>query len=147
MWRVQGRANTTRTTSTWAFVWDLEAPSRPTAGIRLKDANAGVALSPDGNVLYTTTPLTIHDLASGKSEPVPDPEPVERIATSPDGRLLAGPGGGGLLLLDAATGELRRRLAGNDDFGWVVNFSDDGRRVATVTFDKREALVWDVAVG
>ena len=117
------------------------------AGIRLRDGNAGVALNPDGSVLYTTTPLTIHDLASGKSVPVPDPEPVERMVVSPDGRLLAAPVGRGLVLLDATTGELRRRLPGNGDFGYWANFSGDGTRVATVTYDKREALVWDVGSG
>ena len=38
-------------------------------------------------------------------------------------------------------------LPGNGDVGWLVNFSGDGTRVATVTFDKREALVWDVGSG
>jgi WD40 repeat protein/DNA-binding SARP family transcriptional activator len=147
MWRVQGTGSTLETTSTWAFVWDLEAPRRPTARIRLGDGNAGVALSPDGRVLYTTQPLTIHDLVSGKSMPVADAEPVERIAMSPDGRLLAGPGRGGMLLLDAQSGELRRRLPGNGDFGFWVTFSADGSKVATVTFDRREALVWDVTSG
>jgi WD40 repeat protein len=147
MWRVEGRGSTLGTTSTWAFVWDLDAPRRPAARIRLQDGNAGVALRPDGSVLYTTQPLTIHELVSGKSRPVPNPEPVERIAMSPDGRLIAAPGRGGLLLLNAATGRLVRRLEGNGDLGFFVNFSGDGSRVATVTFDKREALVWDVASG
>jgi WD40 repeat protein/DNA-binding SARP family transcriptional activator len=147
MWRVEGSGSALTTTSTWAFAWDLDAPRRPVARIRLQDGNAGVALRPDGSVLYTTQPLTIHDLVSGTSRPVPNPEPVERIATSPDGRVIAAPGRGGLLLLDAATGRLLRRLEGNGDLGFYVNFSGDGSRVATVTFDKREALVWDVGSG
>ncbi len=147
MWRVQGNGSTLGTASTWAFVWDLEAPQRPTTRIQLPDGNPGVALSVDGGVLYTTGPLTIHDLASGKSVRVDKPEPVERMTMSPDGRLLAAPGGGGMLLLDAATGELRQRLPGTGDFGWRVNFSSDGSMVATVTFENREALVWDVATG
>jgi WD40 repeat protein len=66
---------------------------------------------------------------------------------SPDGRFLATAGGGGLLLLDTGTGEVRRRLQGNDDDGWFVNFSGDGSLVATVTWEKQEAVVWDVATG
>ncbi len=147
MSRVQGSGNTTRATSAWAFVWDLEALERPPAGIRLPHSGAGVALSPDGTRLYTTLPLTIHELASGTSMPVPHSAPVERIAMTPDGRLLVAAGGGGLLVMDGASGELRRRLQGNGDFGWIVNLSNDGSRAATVTFDKREALVWDLAEG
>jgi len=146
MWRIQGRASTVRPTSTWAFVWDLEAPREPTTQRTLQHGNAGVALSRDGRVFYTTAPFTIHDLVAGTSEPVDIPEYFERMAMSPDGRLLAAAGGGGLWLLDAATGKLRRTLAGNGEDGWIVNFSDDGSMVATVTWG-REALIWDVATG
>jgi WD40 repeat protein/DNA-binding SARP family transcriptional activator len=147
MWRVQGRGDSTRTSSAFAFVWDLDAPDRPVAQVQLGSGYPGVALSPDGSVMYTTMPLTIHDLAAGTSRPVPDPEPVERVAMSPDGRILAGAGGGGLLLLDASTGTLKQRLPGNGDSGFWVTFSSDGARVATVTYDKREALIWDVDSG
>ena len=148
MWRIRGSGITLRTTSSWAFVWDLDEPLRPTNRIRLEDDQyPGVALSPDGQVLYTTLPLMIHDLTSGTSVRVDKAEDVERLAISPNGRLLASPGGGGLLLRDAATGVLRRRLPGNDGFGYLVKFSRDGTKVATVTFGNREALVWEVATG
>jgi WD40 repeat protein len=65
---------------------------------------------------------------------------------SPDGRLLATAGDGGILLIDAVTGELRRRLQGDADDGWFVNFSRDGSMVATVTFNQ-EAVIWDMATG
>ena len=147
MWRVQGRASTTRTSSTWAFVWDLGAARRPTARIKLEDGNAGVALTPNGRNMVTTVPLTLHDLAAGTSVPGEQAEPFDRMAMSPDGRLLAAASGGGVLLLDAATGEIRRRLPGTGDDGWLVTFSGDGSRVATVTFANREAVVWEVATG
>ena len=51
-----------------------------------------------------------------------------------------------LVLLDPATGELQRPLAGDGDVGYYVNFSDDGSRVATVTRE-REAVVWEVSSG
>ena len=149
LWRVQGIGGTTRPTSAWAFVWDVESLRTPRR-IRLADASSGpsfVALSPDGSVLYTTAPFTIHDLGAGTSVAVENPEPVETLAISPDGRLLASPGRGGLLLLEAETGELDRRLGGNGDLGFYVSFSTDGGRVATVTYNRREALVWDVRSG
>jgi WD40 repeat protein len=65
---------------------------------------------------------------------------------SPDGRLLAGADDGGLVLLDTATGHVRRRLEGTGAGGWYSAFSPDGTRVATVTSD-REAVAWDVATG
>jgi WD40 repeat protein len=60
---------------------------------------------------------------------------------------MAGSVPGGLALYDPATGERQRALAGNDDSGFYVRFSDDGSRVATVTFAKREAMVWEVSSG
>jgi WD40 repeat protein len=103
-------------------------------------------LSKDGRLLYTAAPLTIHDLVSGSSATVRGTEGVGRLAVSPDGRLLAGPDMGGLVLLDAGTGQVRRRLRGTGAGGWMPSFSPDGSRVATVTSD-REAVVWDVATG
>jgi DNA-binding SARP family transcriptional activator/WD40 repeat protein len=145
-WRVQGRAATLRTTSTWGLAWDLEAPRRPPVRTRLNAGAGGVALSRDGRVLYTAPPLTIHDLVSGTSVPVRGTEGIGRLAVSPDGRLLAGSDMGGLVLFDAETGEVRRRLRGTGAGGWIPSFSTDGGRVATVTSD-REAVVWDVATG
>jgi WD40 repeat protein len=148
MWRVRGGDDRPRPTASWAFVWDLQQPGRPVARIRLGNGAPGVALSFDGRVLYTTMPsLTRHDLTSGRSAAVKDGEPVERLATSPDGRVMAGAAHGGLVLLDPVTGELQRRLSGNGDAGYYVSFSDDGSRVATVTFDRREAVVWEVSSG
>ncbi len=147
MWRIQGSGSTLRPTSTWAVVWDLDAPRRPSARIRLDDGHTSfVALSPDGRVLYTTAPLTIHDLASGRSVPVGQVEPAGPLDMSPDGRLLASSGAPDVLLLDAETGALRRRLAADGAYVWTVNFSADGRRIAAVS-DTLDGLVWDVATG
>jgi len=144
--RVEGAGKTIRETSGWAAVWDLGAPRRPTR-IRIEDGSAGVALSPDGTMLYTTAPLTIHDLDSRRSRPVDESEPAIQIALSPDGRLLAGSVEAGLVLLDAGTGKVRRRLEGNGFAPSYVVFSADGRRVSSITFENSEAMVWDVATG
>jgi DNA-binding SARP family transcriptional activator/WD40 repeat protein len=136
-----------------AYVWDLRNPRQPTARLSPgTGTNAGLALSPDGSRLYSTDPfgtgqLTIHHIATGKDVLVPNPAGVkdmERIAMSPDGTVLASPADGGLLLLDPATGQLLRRLPGNGDTGFLPSFSADGSRVATVTFEKHEAVVWDL---
>lgn len=147
MWRVQGRGSTLRTTSSWAAVWDLASPQRPTTRIRVGDG-AGVALSNDGRVLFTTNPLTIHHLTTGDADVVDDAQDVGRLTMSPNGRILAGSTPEGNVLLDPENGKLRRRLQGTAaDGGFIVNFSGDGSRVATVTFENPEALVWDVSTG
>ncbi len=147
MFRVQGHGRTTRSTTAWAAVWNLESLERPARLLQLQDGNPFVALSPDGNTMYTTQPFTIHDLASGTSKPVNGTEPLGPVALRPDGRVLATGTADGLVLLDAATGDVQRQLQGNEDEGYFPSFSSDGSLVATATFDKREAMVWDVATG
>ena len=151
-WRVRGSGNAMSTARPWVFVWDVLRPQSPVFQKGLPEGAPGVALNEHGDVLFTTgnfdtgLPLTRHDVDAGTSEPVPDAEPAERLATSPDGRFMAGSvGEAGLVLLDPHTGQLVRRLEGTGDLGFFVNFSDDSRLVGTVTFDNREAVVWDVA--
>ena len=155
-WRVEGRGATlaptqTTPTSMWALVWALDEPRRPVTQLRVADGGfGGVALSPDGHTMYTTGPLTIHDLASGTSEAVQGAEDVQRVAISPDGRLLAGSSSSGseVVLLDAATGRTQRRLqVGGEGYAYIVAFSGDGSRVATVATADRAAVVWDVRTG
>jgi DNA-binding SARP family transcriptional activator/WD40 repeat protein len=144
--RVEGVGTELRETSGWAVVWNLGRPDRPLR-IRLEDGRGGVALSPDGTRLYTTAPLTIHDLVT-HNRPVKVPEPVVQIALSPDGRLLAGSvDQDGLVLLDDSTGKVLRRLEGNGVAPYYVVFSADGRRVASISLENGEAMVWDVARG
>jgi DNA-binding SARP family transcriptional activator/WD40 repeat protein len=144
--RVQGVGTELRETSGWAVVWNLGRPDRPLR-IRLEDGRGSVALSPDGTRLYTTAPLTIHDLVT-RNRPVKVPEPVVQIALSPDGRLLAGSvEEEGLVLLDARTGKVRGRLEGNGFAPYYVVFSADGHRVASISFENSEAMVWDVDLG
>ncbi len=144
--RVQGTAATTRRTSSWAVVWDSGNPRRPIRRIDVT-GSAGLALSPDGRSLYTSEPLTRHDLETGTSVPMGDRPPVYMLATSPDGRLLAGSANKSIVLFDARTGDVRRELPTGSDPGWLITFSDDGRMVATISTGHQEALVWVVATG
>ena len=71
------------------------------------------------------------------------------LALSPDGRTLAlaeGPGSRALVLRDAATGELQRRLAQFPTFVTSVNFSPDGQLVAATPYSGG-AIVYSVATG
>lgn len=153
--RVEGTGDMRRRTSVWAAAWDLGAAATPTTLFRLEkhpelkiDVQlAGVVLSRDGRFMYTSLPLTIHDLSVGTSRQLAGREKHERMAMSPDGRLVAATDAeAGLVLLDAQTGELVRRLPANVPT-WFIEFSGDGSRVATVSFQTQEALVWSVDTG
>ena len=51
-------------------------------------------------------------------------------------------------MLDPRTGRVRRQMRTEEgDQPFYLSFSDDGRRMATVEFNRREAVVWDVATG
>jgi WD40 repeat protein/type II secretory pathway predicted ATPase ExeA len=71
---------------------------------------------------------------------------LNAVAWSPDGRLMATGGTGGVLLWDAETGEPVTRLSGHCGDVTVVAFSADGSRLATAS-DDRTATLWDVATG
>ncbi len=48
------------------LVWDLRSPSTPPIRVPTGTAAQGVALSPDGRILYTGWPLTAYEVATGK---------------------------------------------------------------------------------
>ena len=156
LWRVRGHDDTTHWASTWAYVWDLEAPKLPVARVFVNDQPVGSitpALTAHGDAMLTTNPLTRHDLVSGESVVLPEPwgdRSVEIVEMSPTGRALAvvSSGHDGVAVLDPRTGRVRRQLRMEEgDAPFYVSFSDDGRRMATIATSHREAVVWDVESG
>jgi WD40 repeat protein len=152
MFRVRGHGTTTHTTSSWSFVWDLDAPDRPVVRLRLASNPVALALDAEGRALYTAGPLTRHDLETGRSVRLPEPwgeDSVEIVEMSPTGRELGVSGGDvGVAVLDPATGALRRQMrTDKGDLPYYLSFSDDGSRIATVEFHAREAVIWEVASG
>src|SRR5262249_39197309 len=73
---------------------------------------------------------------------------LQRLALSPDGRTLAlAPRvGGGISLLEIATGRPRATLTGHTHLVWGLAFSPDGRTLATAGEDGT-GRVWDLPSG
>ena len=128
----------------------------------------GVAVSPDKKQVAASRGNQIHiyDAASGKHlrsllDPqltTPDKKPikaahlsiVESLAYSPDGKTLASGAFQEVVLWDAETGAIRRRLTGFADRVVALDFSHDGKLLATgggVPTADGEIKIFDVASG
>ena len=140
------------------IVWDVAAPSRPGRRIKTVDAWAA-ALSPDGRLLYLLggeprPVVVVYDVATGRRlRSVPEPlEPPSQadawslLQLSPDGTMLAVGDGADILLLDASTLAVKRRLGGPTESLQTVEFSHDGTMVASGS-DHGTVVVWDLIAG
>lgn len=157
-----------------AIVWELSTPDRP---ILLKPSREvwGIALSPDGTLLYVgeaglgpagpsgsanvlpMPSVSVQDVATGtvlrsidlEELPAPASSDIETAAglleLSADGGTLAVAQADQVVLYDAMLGE-QRRLEGLDGIAGSLQFSADGRRLAAGSLTG-EVAVWDVAGG
>jgi WD40 repeat protein len=145
---------------------------RPKAIVVAPPANVhpvlGVAISPDKKYIAASRGNQIHlyEAASGKHQRTlldpqligPDKKPikvahlsiVESLAYSPDGKTLASGAFGEVVLWDADKGTIRQRLTGFADRVVALDFSHDGKLLATgggaPTADG-EIKIFDVASG
>jgi WD40 repeat protein len=112
--------------------------------------------SPDGKTLLATQDAKIRrwEVATGKELPAFEMEDIAKLETpwclpSPDGRTLVVWRIGGryppVLLLDAASGKLKRRLPANRGGYSPPAFSPDGRTLAVI--EVGEVSLWEVASG
>ena len=134
----------------YALVWDLRAPSTPPIRVPTGTDPQGMALSPDGQTLYTGFPLTAYDVATGKR--------IWRrgevwtwyttLDVNAEGTLLAVQTdieqGKDLLLVSAATGATVARCVDIGTWSREVRFSPDGTLVGSVS-EGGELIVWDTA--
>src|SRR5260370_32197161 len=89
--------------------------------------------------------LWVLDTASGRTV-CRLPRPGDRVASSPDGRLIAWSEAEALVLADAATGKQIRRWPAHDGRVAPLTFAPDGKTLASAGSDKRIRL-WDVSTG
>jgi roadblock/LC7 domain-containing protein len=112
----------------------------------------GVAFSPDGKLLATTSDdgtARLWDAATGHAIRTLTGHafPVQAVAFSPDGKLLATASDDKTARLwDTATGHAVRTLTGHAGAVQAVAFSPDGRLLATASWEKK-ARLWDAATG
>jgi WD40 repeat protein len=135
----------------------VEAPSMRELALlaAFPDRVHSVGFSPDGETLAAVNfngGFRIWDWKSGRELKSLEEKigPVHCFAFTADGRSLAvspwGFGSGGPSLWDLATGELRRRFAGQNDGVNRLVISPDGRFLATATMNQ-SIKVWNVETG
>ncbi len=123
-------------------------PSRLARTLSHKSSMHGVAFSPDGTLLATSSGL-IWEVSTGNQVRELN-DILQTVAFSPDGTLLATAGFDKTARLrDVATGKRVRKLNHTDLVNWVA-FSPDGTLLATASDDDTDDLparLWDVATG
>ncbi len=107
-----------------------------------------IAWSPDGRGLastYSDGILRLWNPEGGEMLRIPVGNDAYNIAWAPDGELLAIQSND-ILLIDAATGEPRLRLAGVTEPINTITWSQDGRRLASALSDNTIGI-WDPKTG
>jgi DNA-binding SARP family transcriptional activator/WD40 repeat protein/energy-coupling factor transporter ATP-binding protein EcfA2 len=127
-----------------ALVWDLRAPTRAPTRIPTGTGYQTLALSPNGRTLYTSTPLTAYDVASGSRIWRRQDLDVSRLEIDPQGDLLAVAGAD--VLVDTSDGATVHTLEGRGDEIFDMQFSPDGSLVGSVS-RRGGLIVWDPATG
>ncbi|WP_166665752.1 nSTAND1 domain-containing NTPase [Kribbella caucasensis] len=140
------------------LVWNVRQGTQPsvrrTLPLSADAVRARVQISPTGDRVYTTRPLTGYDVGTGKELFSRTDLSSNGIDVTRDGKLLAlagemppgsGSGIGDVVLIDAATGAVKGRLPGDDEI-LTVRFSRDGTRLVSTTAAPK-TIVWDVAEG
>lgn len=138
----------------FALVWDLRFPSLDPRRVPTGPGVQGMALSPDGRILYTANPLTAYDVATGKRLWQRQDLSSWYIALdlNAEGSLLALGDTGDessrkkVFLVDPVTGRTVHTLRGHRDAMNEVRFSPDGALVGSVA-SEGELIVWDPATG
>ena len=134
----------------FALVWDVRRRHSPRT-VALPSASNGLAVSPDGETIYTSWPLTAHDVSTGRRLWRSPLDGARHLDINDAGTLLAMPEwddvkNNNVVLVDAQTGKLERRLYGHREQTGDVRFSPDGSVLASVSNDET-VLLWDVRTG
>lgn len=132
----------------YALVWDLGSPSTPPIRVPTGIDAQMIVLSPDGQTLYTSWPLTAYTVATGRQIwQRPDVRTWGPPDINTEGTRLAVSGEGTqAALVNASTGATVHMLREHRDFVRDMRFSHDGSLVGSVAHDG-ELIIWDTATG
>ena len=143
-------------------IWQV-ATGQELKRFKLEQSDSAMAVSSDGTKLLLGEDLNsvggvleLRDLASGSLlRRFPEQAyPLESVAFSPDGKIVASDGRdsmdisarGFIRLWDSATGAELRRLVGHKGRVAGIAFAPDGKTLASASWDNSVKL-WDVATG
>jgi WD40 repeat protein len=126
--------------------WDLATGSEQAWPIDFWEENTSFVFSPSSKILAGTRDHTVRLIELASRRTIGSIKGVGTfVVFSPDGRTLATPGPDCTVrLLDVATGQERRRLAGHQAPIQVASFSSDGNLLATGSADTT-ILIWDLS--
>ena len=130
-------------------IWDAASGATLKTLVGHKKVVTGVAFHPGGKLLASTSldqTVRLWDLTTGVQQRVTtDSSIIESytLAFSPDGKLLACSGFGGVWIWDVATGALRRTLKSSNVPFFGLSFGPRGRWLATGSYDKA-VRIWDM---
>jgi WD40 repeat protein/DNA-binding SARP family transcriptional activator len=130
----------------YALVWDLGSSASVPVRLETHPGFQSMALSPDGQILYTASPLTAYDVATGGTTWDRPNLTYGTLDLNRKGTLLAEGSETDVFLVDAASGETVRRLRGHRAAVRDLRFSPDGTLVGSVA-DDGELIVWDTRSG
>lgn len=144
-----GRTLATMTMKGQIDLWDAATGAHTATLVGSAGTTRGVGFTRDGRALATQVDdvTTVWDTATGKARAEIKKNKARLVAFSPDGLSLAtaGEGRAAARVWDAATVRLKYALPPPEDDVHSVEFSPDGRLLATAT-DKGVRL-WDAATG
>jgi WD40 repeat protein len=142
-----------------AGIWDLSTNKQALRIEVSADGVAAVALSPDGEVLaagdhagtttlWDTRGKRLNRLASPREDGAQPNHQIHSVALSADGsRVVSGHSDTGIRLWDVKTEKLIRRVGRMTDYVWSVQFSPDGKQIASAGRRNGSVHIWDADKG
>ncbi len=144
------RAGGATRSADFALVWNPRRGDNPHR-VDLPSGLHGLAVSKDARTVYTSWPLTAYDVSTSRQLWRSPLRGLQHLDLNRAGTLLTMPEwddakNNNVVLVDARTGELRRRLVGHREQTGDVRFSPAGSTVASLANDNT-VLIWDAQRG